>query len=54
MEKINKLLVGNYNITQPHQTNNSYELKRMDVPCTYYDLNEPRDAIVCDLGGDIE
>jgi hypothetical protein len=54
MEKINKLLVGNYNITQPYQTNNSYEFKKMDVPCTYYDLNEPRDAIVCDLGGDIE
>ena len=54
MERINKLLVGNYNITQPYQTNNSYEFKKMDVPCTYYDLNEPKDAIVCDLGGDIE
>ena len=54
MDRINQLLVGNYNITQPYQTNNNYEFERTDVPCTYYDLNEPKDTIVCDIGGDIE
>ena len=54
MDKINRLLVGNYNITQPYQTNNNYEFERTDVPCTYYDLNEPKDTIECDIGGDIQ
>jgi hypothetical protein len=30
MDRINRLLVGNYNITQPYQTNNYYEIERTE------------------------
>ena len=53
MARINKLLIGDYRITHPYETNNSYAFKKNDVPATYLNLNEPKDAMMCDLGGDI-